>query len=74
MTQLHSKEIGRTQWKFIVWTPIILGALLFAVFGSSFFIPSEHLRYVIIIWAGGILTGVGFGLAASKKWTVEGLR
>jgi hypothetical protein len=71
--KLHSIEISRSQWKLIVWSPIILGTIIFSFFGSSFFIPAEHLRYTILVWLGGILVGAGFGLIYSRVFKIRGI-
>ena len=39
-------EVSRTKWKLIVWTPIIIGAIVFSVFASTFFVPKEYTRAV----------------------------
>lgn len=57
----------------MIWTPIILGVIIFSVFNSSFFVPPKYMQWSMFGAIGGILIGWGFGLAYSKKYDVEGL-
>ena len=69
MSKLHSIEVSRSNWALIVWSPVIVGALVFA-FGNSTFVPSE---YKVIGSIGGLLIGWGFGLCYSRLWKIRGI-
>jgi hypothetical protein len=73
MTKLHSQEISRNRWKLIVWTPIILGLIVFSVFSSTFFIPKEAIIWAWLSMVGGLLMGWGFGLAYSRIFKIKGI-
>jgi len=68
-----SIEISRTKWKFCVWTPILLGLILFSIFGSTFFIPKEYTRAVWFASIGMLLIGWGFGLAYARAFKIKGI-
>ncbi len=69
MSKLHSIEVSRSRWALIVWSPIIVGALVFA-FGNFTFVP-EQLKYIGSI--GGVLIGFGFGLVVARMWKIKGI-
>lgn len=73
MNKLHSIKISLVKWKLMIWTPIILGALIFIVFYSSFFIPSEYLIPSGLAAIGFLLIGFGFGLVYARAFNIEGI-
>ncbi len=73
MNKLHSIKIGRLQWKLIIWTPIISGAILFIIFYSSVFIPRDSLIPSGLAAIGLLLIGWGFGLAYARMFKIEGI-
>lgn len=58
-------------WKLIVWSPILIGAIVFSVFSSTFFIPKEYMRSAMYAGMGGVLVGWGFGLAYARAWKIK---
>lgn len=72
-SKLHSIEISRGKWVLIVWTPIILGVIAFAIFNSTFFIPRDSLRWALYGSCGGMLIGFGFGLVCARIFKIEGI-
>jgi hypothetical protein len=70
---IHSKEINRTQWKFIVWTPILIGLIVFSVFSSIFFIPIDYRAWALLSGVGGMLMGWGFGLVYARYFKIKGI-
>lgn len=73
MTKIHSKEISKEMWRLMVWTLIILGAIVFSVFSSSFFIPIDSWRWALMSGVGGMLIGGGFGLAYARYFKIKGI-
>ena len=55
----------------IVWIPIIVGAIVFSIFGSTFFIPKEYFRSCAYAGIGLLLIGWGFGLAYARKFKIK---
>jgi len=70
---MEKNEITMSQWRMMIWTPIAIGAIVYSIFNSTLFIPKESYQWSLIASIGGMLIGWGFGLAASKKWSVEGI-
>jgi len=68
--KLHSIEISRTKWKLIVWTPIILGAIIWTISSTvlSLIEGTSLTRGLLLagLTAGGILIGIGFGFACAR--------
>jgi len=73
MSQLHSIEVSRIKWKLLIWTPIIIGTIVFSIFSSTFFIPKEYLRSTWYSSIGLLLVGWGFGLAYARLWKIRGI-
>ncbi|GBE19392.1 MAG TPA: hypothetical protein ENG87_01825 [Candidatus Pacearchaeota archaeon] len=67
----HSREISRKGWKGMVWTPIVLGVIMFSIFTSTFYIPRDYLRATWFSAIGFLLVGWGFGLAYSRVWRIK---
>ena len=68
---LYSIKISRSKWKLIVWLPIIVGGVMFSVFTSSFFMPTEFVRASWFAAIGFLLVGFGFGLAYARMFKIE---
>jgi hypothetical protein len=75
---IHSKEINRTQWKFIVWTPIILGGVIWVISSTLFSLSSKE--NVLLnglfsagLTAGAMLVGWGFGLVYARYFKIKGI-
>ena len=73
MSKLHSIEIGKLRWKLIVWTPIILGGIMFSIFASGYFMKPECVRASWFAAFGLLLVGFGFGLAYARMFKIEGI-
>ena len=69
--RIEKVEVSRLQWKLIVWSLIIIGAIVFSVFSSTFFIPKEYMRSAMYSAIGGLLVGVGFGLVYARAFRIE---
>ncbi len=70
---MQKKEINKTQWRLLVWSLIIIGALAFCVFSSTFFMPKEYLRTTGYAALGSLLVGGGFGLAYARAFKIKGI-
>ncbi len=55
----------------MIWIPIIVGAIVFSIFNSTFFIPKEYMRSAGYAAIGGALIGGGFGLAYARKFEID---
>ena len=73
MTIKNSIEISRTMWKLIIWTPVIIGTIIFSVLSSSFFIPKEYSQVSMFASMGLLLVGWGFGLAYARVFKIRGI-
>ncbi len=71
--RIEKIKVNRIQWKLIVWSPIIIGAIVFSVFSSTFFIPKEYMRSAMYAGLGSLLVGWGFGLAYARTWVIKGI-
>ena len=71
MNKLHSIKISLLQWQLMIWTPIILGAIIFIIFYSSVFIPRDSLIPSGLVGIGFLLIGWGFGLAYARMFKIE---
>ena len=71
--RIEKIEVSRTKWKLIVWTPIIIGAIVFSVFSSTFFIPTEYMRSAMYAGVGSLMVGWGFGLAYARTWKIKNI-
>lgn len=71
--KLYSISISKNKWKLIIWTFIILGLIIMSLFSSTFFIPLDYLRSSLYSSIGGILIGVGFGLAYARIFKINGI-
>lgn len=69
--RIEKIEVSRPKWKLIVWTPIIIGAIIFSIFSSTFYIPKEYMRAAATSGLGMILIGWGFGLAYARAWRID---
>lgn len=73
MDRKHKVGISRATWRIIVFAPMVIGLLLFEIFGSTFFICKESYLYSWIVFIGGLLIGIGFGLAYARAFLIEGI-
>jgi len=70
---MQRKEVSQTQWKLIVWIPIIIGAIVFSIFSSTFYIPKVYMKSAMYAAIGGVLVGWGFGLAYARAWKIKNI-
>jgi uncharacterized integral membrane protein len=73
MNKLHSVNITRKNWKWMIRTFWIVGAIIFAVFNSTFFIPTQYTQAAWISAIGFLLVGVGFGLVYARVFNIKGI-
>lgn len=73
MSKLHSIEVSKIKWKLIIWIPIIVGAIIFAIFNSTFYMPSEYTQASWYAAIGFLLVGFGFGLVLARMFKIEGI-
>ncbi len=71
MSELHSIKISRGLWKAIIVGFMIVGVIIFSVFSSTFFIDVDSFRWTLFIGVGGVLIGVGFGLAYARVFKIK---
>ena len=73
MSKLHSIKISKVGWKLMIWTPIILGGIIFSIFASGYFMKPECVRASWFAAFGLLLVGYGFGLAYARAFNIEGI-
>ena len=73
MNKLHSIEISLLKWKLMIWTTTVLGAILFSIFTSGYFMKPECVRASWFAAIGFLLVGLGFGLVYSRIFNIEGI-
>ena len=57
----------------MIWTPIVLGGIIFSIFYSSVFIPRDSLIPSGLVGIGLLLIGWGFGLVYARAFNIEGI-
>ncbi len=73
MNRLHSVNIEKKKWRFMIRAFWIVGAIIFSLFNSTFFMPTEYVRYSGYGAVGFLLVGVGFGLVFARVFNIRGI-
>ncbi len=73
MSELHSVKISRGAWNLLIIGFMIVGIIIFSVFSSTFFVDVESFRWTLLIGVGGVLVGVGLGLAYARVFKIKGI-
>lgn len=73
---MERKEISRREWRIRIWTPIILGGIVWSIANTliqNYLQGNPTTTGIIItgITVGGILIGWGFGLAYSRYFKIK---
>ena len=74
--KLHSIEVSRLKWNVIVWTPILIGLIMFSVFNYLVQMSLTTGTETVYLWlsaVGFLLIGFGFGSVYARLFKIEGI-
>ena len=68
---MQRKEINKTGWRILIFSLIITGVILFSLFSSTFYTPTEYVRVVWYASIGLMIAGIGIGFMFSRVFKID---
>ena len=73
MEKINRIDINKTIWRIIIFTSIVIGIIVFSIFNSTFYIPSEYTQAVWYASIGLMIAGIGIGFMFSRVFKIKGI-